>query len=195
VKPKFFATQAAFREWLEQNHERESEVLVGFHKKGSGKPSITWPEAVEEALCFGWIDGVRRSVDDESYVNRFTPRRPGSTWSAVNIAKAKALIAGGRMTPAGARVFERGADERAAKSSYEQRHGSSLTDAQKREFRKSRSAWAWFQAQPPSYQRAAAYWVVSAKRDETKQRRLATLIKDSAAGRRVPPLARPTDAR
>jgi uncharacterized protein YdeI (YjbR/CyaY-like superfamily) len=194
-KPRFFATQAAFREWLEKNHERESELLVGFHKKASGKPSITWAEAVEEALCFGWIDGVRRSIDDESYVNRFTPRRPGSTWSAVNIARAKTLIAAGKMTPAGARAFETGADERSAKSSYQQRHGSSLTEAQKREFRESRSAWAWFQAEPPSYQRAAAYWVLSAKKDETKQRRLARLIDDSAAGRRVPPLARPTDAR
>lgn len=191
LKPTFFATQAAFREWLDRNHEREPELLVGFHKKASGKPSITWPEAIEEALCFGWIDGVRRSLDDESYTVRFTPRKPRSTWSAVNIAKAKELIAAGRMTPAGARVFEAGADERSAMSSYERRHASSLSAAQERQFRRSRGAWDWFRAQPPSYRKAAVYWVVSAQKDETKLRRLARLIEDSAAGRRVPPLAPP----
>ena len=192
LKPTFFATQAAFRKWLDRNHEREQELLVGFHKKASGKPTITWQEAIEEALCFGWIDGVRRSLDDESYSVRFTPRKPRSTWSAINIAKAKELIAAGRMTPAGARAFETGANERAAISSYERRHASSLSAAQEREFRRTRSAWDWFQAQPPSYRKAAVYWVVSAQKDETKQRRLARLITDSAAGRRVPPLARRT---
>lgn len=192
-KPTFFATQASFREWLDRNHEREPELLVGFHKSASGKPSITWPEAVEEALCFGWIDGVRRSLGDESYAVRFTPRKPRSTWSAVNIAKAKRLIATGRMTPAGARVFEAGADERSAVSAYERRHASSLSAAQEREFRRSRDAWDWFRAQPPSYRKAAVYWVASAQKDETKHRRLARLIEDSAAGRRVPPLARPSD--
>jgi uncharacterized protein YdeI (YjbR/CyaY-like superfamily) len=190
LKPTFFATQAAFREWLKQNHERETELLVGFHKKESGKRSITWPEAVEEALCFGWIDGVRRSLGTASYTVRFTPRKPNSAWSAVNIAKAKELIAAGRITPAGARAFE-GADERSAKYSYEQRHGASLSIAQQREFRQNRSAWDWFQAQSPSYRTAAAQWVTSAKKDETRQGRLAKLIEDSAAGRRVPPLARP----
>jgi uncharacterized protein YdeI (YjbR/CyaY-like superfamily) len=189
VKPRFFATQAAFREWLQRNHDRETELLVGFHKKGSGKPSITWPEAVEEALCFGWIDGVRRTLDSDSYTGRFTPRTPRSSWSAVNIAKAKELIAAGRMTPAGARAFEANADERAAKLAYEQRHASSLSKAQEQEFRKNRNAWNWFGAQPPSYRKAAAHWVVSAKREETRQRRLTQLIEDSARGRRVPPLA------
>jgi uncharacterized protein YdeI (YjbR/CyaY-like superfamily) len=188
LKPTFFATQAEFRQWLQRHHDRESELIVGFHKKGSGRPSITWAEAVEEALCFGWIDGVRRSLDADSYTGRFTPRQPRSSWSAVNIAKAKELIAAGRMAPGGARAFE-GADQGAANYSYEQRHASSLTAAQQREFRKNRGAWEWFRTQPPSYRKAAAHWVVSAKKDETKERRLAKLIEDSAARRRVPPLA------
>jgi uncharacterized protein YdeI (YjbR/CyaY-like superfamily) len=191
LKPTFFATQAAFRQWLQKHHDRESELLVGFHKKASGRPSITWAEAVEEALCFGWIDGVKRTLDSDSYTGRFTPRQRRSSWSAVNIAKARELIEAGRMTPAGARAFEAGADERAAKSAYERRHTSSLSTEQEREFRRSRKAWDWFQAQAPSYRKAAAYWVTSAKKDETRQRRLAKLIEDSAAGRRVPPLARP----
>lgn len=188
MKPTFFPTQAAFRQWLQKHHQTESELIVGFHKRSSGRPSMTWAEAVEEVLCFGWIDGVRRGLDADSYTNRFTPRKPGSSWSAVNIAKAKELIESGRMTPAGARALE-AANERAAKNSYEQRHTSSLSKAQEREFRQSPKAWDWFQAQPPSYRRAAAYWVVSAKKDQTKRRRLAKLIEDSAAGRRIPPLA------
>lgn len=189
-KPTFFATQDAFREWLRRNHEREPELLLGFHKKATGKPSITWPGAVEEALCFGWIDGVRRSLGADAYTVRFTPRKARSSWSAVNIAKAKELLAAGRMAPAGKRALAT-ADESAATSAYKQRHASALSAAQEKEFRRSPSAWSWFCAQAPSYRKAAAHWVASAKKDETKQRRLAQLIAASAAGRPVPPLARP----
>jgi uncharacterized protein YdeI (YjbR/CyaY-like superfamily) len=188
VKPTFFATPADFRAWLEENHERESELLVGFYKKATGRPSITWPEAVDEALCFGWIDGIRRSLGDESYMIRFTPRKPRSTWSAVNIARAKELIAEGRMRPAGVAAFEARSDERSAIYSYEQRHEARLAPDEEREFRANERAWEFFQAQPPSYRRTALWWVVSAKREETRARRLRTLVEDSANGRRLPQL-------
>ena len=188
MEPTLFATPAEFRAWLEANHATERELLLGFHKKGSGRPSITWPEAVDEALCFGWIDGVRRRIDDESYSIRFTPRQRRSTWSAVNIARVKELQREGRMHPAGVAAFEARADERSAIYAYEQRHGATLDDEQLRQFRANEAAWTFFESQPPSYRKAAIWWVVSAKRDETKRKRLATLIDDSAHGRRVPPL-------
>ena len=189
LKPEFFATPDKFRAWLERNHDGAEEVLVGFYKKATGKPSMTWSEAVDEALCFGWIDGKTHSLDDESYAIRFTPRRPRSNWSAVNIAKAKALIAEGRMTPAGLRAFEARADERSAVYAYEQRRNAELTREQEREFKRNARAWAWFQDQAPSYRRTAVFRVTSAKKDETQARRLAQLIDDSAAGRRIPPLS------
>ncbi|MDB5069712.1 MAG: hypothetical protein JWM87_823 [Candidatus Eremiobacteraeota bacterium] len=188
---RFFATPAAFRRWLESNHESRDELLVGFHKKGSGKPSITWPEAVDEALCFGWIDGVRRSLDDDSYTIRFTPRKERSIWSAVNIARAEELIAEGRMRPAGLRAFERRTENRSQIYSYEQRDEAVLDHAAEREFRANAAAWTFFQSQPPWYRRTAIYWVMTAKKDDTRRRRLATLIDDSAHGRRIKQLARP----
>jgi uncharacterized protein YdeI (YjbR/CyaY-like superfamily) len=190
--PTFFETPADFRGWLEKNHDRATELLVGFRKKASGKPSITWPEAVDQALCFGWIDGVRRSIDDTSYTIRFTPRRARSIWSAVNIERAKELIELGLMRPAGLKAFEARSDDRSAIYSYELRHAAELTAEQERRFRANAKAWAWFRAQPPSYQRAATHWVVSAKKEETRDRRLAQLIEASAKGRTVPPLTRPT---
>jgi uncharacterized protein YdeI (YjbR/CyaY-like superfamily) len=165
-------------------------LIVGLYKKSSGKPSITWPQAVDEALCFGWIDGVRRTIDDERYEIRFTPRKAGSNWSAVNIQRAKQLVRLGRMQPAGLRAFAR-RDEAAARSSYEQRSAPALGDGEEREFRRNEHAWTFFQKQPPSYRRLAVFWVVSAKREETRRSRLATLIDDSAHGRTIKGWLRP----
>jgi uncharacterized protein YdeI (YjbR/CyaY-like superfamily) len=192
TSPAFFAAAHTWRAWLQRNHDTAAELWVGFYKKGTGRRSITWPEAVDEALCFGWIDSVRMSVDSESYANRFTPRRTGSTWSAVNIGRAKELIAGGRMRPAGLTAFEARADERSATYSYGQQRNPKFDPAQRRQLRSNRKAWTFFESQPPSYRRMATWWVISAKRDETKARRLARLIDDSEHGRPIPPLARPT---
>lgn len=192
--PVFFATPEEFRVWLEENHATARELWVGYTKKGAGRPSITWPESVDEALCFGWIDGIRRSVDDTSYMNRFTPRRPGSNWSAVNIARVAELTAQGRMRPAGLAAFDRRRDETTAVYSYEQRHQAALEEAEEQQLRANPAAWQFFQARPPSYRQAAIRWVISAKKAETRQSRLARLIEDSAQGRTVPPLTRPTKA-
>lgn len=191
AKPRFFKTADAFRAWLEAHHESSAELLVGFHKKGSGKPSITWPESVDEALCFGWIDGVRRSLDDDSYTIRFTPRKARSVWSAVNIARAQELERSGRMQPAGLRAFERRSQARSQIYSYEQRDEAVLDRAAERQFRANAVAWAFFQTQPPWYRRTAIYWVMTAKKAETRIKRLATLIDDSANARRLKQLSRP----
>jgi len=191
MAPRFFATPAAFRAWLERHHAEEDELLVGFYKKGSGRPSITWKESVDEALCFGWIDGVRRGLDEHSYSIRFTPRRKRSIWSAVNIKRAGELRELGRMTPAGEAAFAARTDDRSAVYSHEQRRAAKLEPEQEQRFKAEAAAWEWFQAQAPSYRRAALHWVTSAKRPETRERRLATLIADSAAGRTVKPLTRP----
>jgi uncharacterized protein YdeI (YjbR/CyaY-like superfamily) len=192
VKPTFFATTGELRDWLQANHATAPELLVGFYKRGSGKPSITWQELVDEELCFGWIDGIRKGIDDLSYSNRITPRTPRSSWSVVNIARARELIRLGRMHPAGLEAFERRTDERSAIYSYEQRKTARLDPAAERTFRANKKAWTFFQAQATSYQRTAIWWVVSAKREETRQRRVATLIGDSARGRVVGPLRRPS---
>jgi uncharacterized protein YdeI (YjbR/CyaY-like superfamily) len=186
----FFATAAEFRRWLERNHAEAKELWVGFYKKGTGKPSITWPEAVAEALCFGWIDGVRRSIDEHSYRIRFTPRKPNSIWSAVNIRTAQELIAAGRMRPAGLAAFQNRREDLQGRYSFEQ-GAVAFEPWMETEFRKRKEAWAFFEAQPPSYRKAATWWVISAKRDETRRKRLQTLIEDSAAGRRIKPLTRP----
>jgi uncharacterized protein YdeI (YjbR/CyaY-like superfamily) len=190
VKPTFFADASELRNWLERNHATATELLVGFYKRGSRKGSITWRELVDEELCFGWIDGVRKGIDEVSYANRISPRAPRSTWSAVNIARAKELIRLGRMHPAGLRAFERRTDERSAIYSYEQRKIAKLGPGAERLFRANKKSWAFFQAQPPSYQRAATWWVISAKREETRQKRLATLIRDSQNARTIGPLSR-----
>jgi uncharacterized protein YdeI (YjbR/CyaY-like superfamily) len=190
VKPTFFADASELRNWLERNHATATELLVGFYKRGSRKGSITWRELVDEELCFGWIDGVRKGIDEVSYANRISPRAPRSTWSAVNIARAKELIRLGRMHPAGLRAFERRTDERSAIYSYEQRKIAKLGPGAERLFRANKKSWAFFQAQPPSYQRAATWWVISAKREETRQKRLATLIRDSQNARAIGPLSR-----
>jgi uncharacterized protein YdeI (YjbR/CyaY-like superfamily) len=192
MEPTFFATPADFRAWLERHHESHTELIVGFHKRGSGRPSITWPEAVDQALCFGWIDGVRRRIDDTSYRIRFTPRKARSTWSAVNIKRMKELVEEGLVAPAGLAAFERRTDDRSAIYSYDQRKSAKLEPDQERRLRADERASAFFEAQPPSYRRAAIHWVTSAKRPETRERRLVQLIEYSAAGRTVPPLTRPT---
>lgn len=180
----FFATPAEFRAWLEAHHASARELWVGYRKQGSGLPSMTWPESVDEALCFGWIDGVRRRIDDQSYAIRFTPRKPRSTWSAMNISRARALIEEGRMRLAGLAAFEARSVEHSERYSYEQRGTATLDPAEEQAFRANQAAWAFFESRPASYRSAAIWWVVSAKRPETRLKRLTTLIDDSAQGRR-----------
>ena len=187
--PTFFPTPADFRAWLEKNHDRESALWVGYYKKATGKPSVTWEETVDEALCYGWIDGVRRSLDDESYVIRFTPRRPRSIWSRRNIERAEALEAEGRMTKAGLDAYalrNAHADSGYAVSDWP----TALPNEMIAEFRKHHEAWAFYQSQPSGYRRQTTAWVTSAKREETRQRRLARLIEDSANGLRIRQLRR-----
>ena len=189
-EPRFFATPDEFRSWLEEHHATETELVVGFHKKRSGRPTMTWTESVREALCFGWIDGVRRSVGDESYTIRFTPRKPRSIWSERNVAHVEELTREGRMTPAGLAAYEARTPERTGVYSFENRSSARFEPEQEQRFRAEPAAWEFFQAQPPSYRHTATYWVVSAKRPETRSRRLDTLIADSAAGRRIALLTR-----
>jgi uncharacterized protein YdeI (YjbR/CyaY-like superfamily) len=188
--PTFFETPDRFREWLEAHHDSEPELWVGFHRKGTGRPSLTWPESVDEALCYGWIDGLRRSIDAQSYAIRFTPRRSGSTWSNVNVRRVGELIREGRMRPAGLRAFEARDPERSGTYSFEQREAATLGPEAEARFRASPEAWRYFEAQPPGYRKTATWWVVSAKQEATRERRLRALIEDSAAGRRVAPLRR-----
>lgn len=184
MNPVFFASAAAFGEWLERHHATETEIWVGFWKVGTGQPTLTWSEAVDEALRFGWIDGIRRSVDAQRYTNRFTPRKRGSNWSDVNLRKVDALMAAGRMHPAGVAAWAARDPEKQRVYSFERAHAA-LDPAQEQLFRANRRAWEWWQAQPPGYRRVALHWVTSARREETRARRLATLIVDSAAGRRL----------
>lgn len=189
MKPTFFKTPQAFRAWLKAHSASATELEVSFYKKGTAKPSITWPEAVAEALCVGWIDGVRHAIDDQAYRIRFTPRRPGSTWSAVNIKMPEHLIAAGRMTPAGQAAYDARRENRVGTYAYEQR-SVDLPAEYARQLKAHRAAWADWQARAPSYRKAVVWWVVSAKTEATRQKRLAQLIADSAAGRTVPPLTR-----
>jgi uncharacterized protein YdeI (YjbR/CyaY-like superfamily) len=191
MQPTFFATPAEFRQWLEQHHQSERELLVGFYKKGSGRPSITWPESVVEALCFGWIDGVRRTIDDESYTIRFTPRKKGSIWSAVNMRLADELIRDGRMQPAGLRAYEVRDPAKSAVYSFEQKEAVQLDADAEARFQAIPEAWSFWQSQPPGYRKTAVHWVMSAKREDTRAKRLQTLIDDSAAGLRIALLRRP----
>jgi uncharacterized protein YdeI (YjbR/CyaY-like superfamily) len=189
--PKFFPTAAQFRAWLAANHATERELVVGLYKKSSGKPSLTWPESVDEALCFGWIDGIRRNVGADAYSIRFTPRKPTSIWSAINVARVKELTKLGKMRPSGFRAFAARTPERTGVYSFERYGAAKLAPEQVERFAKNRNAHAFFEAQPPGYRRTAIHWVISAKRPETRDRRLAQLIADSAAGRRIALLARP----
>lgn len=185
----FFATPDEWRSWLAENHEQAQEVWVGYYKTNSGKPSLTWSQSVDEALCFGWIDGVRYSIDEISYKIRFTPRRPGSNWSAVNIKKVEEMIARGRMTPAGLKAYEARKPDKSGVYSYEQARPQ-LDPAYEEELRGNAAAWEFFQSQPAWYRRTAGHWVMEAKREETRRKRLATLIEDSAQGKTIGPLTR-----
>lgn len=184
-KPRFFATPADFRAWLKEHHATAEELSVGFQKKGSGKPSITWPEAVDEALCVGWIDGVRHRIDDDSYRIRFTPRNPKSTWSAVNLKRVEELTKQGRMRAAGLRAFANRVEAKTGIYAYEQRENAALDEAAEAQFRANPIAWRHFEAQPAWYRKQMAWWVVSAKREETREKRLTTLIESSAKGLRL----------
>jgi uncharacterized protein YdeI (YjbR/CyaY-like superfamily) len=184
MKPTYFRTPADFRSWLTENHAHQTEFFVGFHKKDSGKPSITYPEAVDQALCFGWIDGVRKSVNATSYTVRFTPRKPKSYWSKINTKRANELIQQGLMQPPGAKVFA-ARDQATTKRYSFEREAAKLTPAYAKQFQSDAKAWAFFQSQAPYYQRVATFWVVSAKQEPTRQRRLRTLITTSAQSRRL----------
>jgi uncharacterized protein YdeI (YjbR/CyaY-like superfamily) len=192
--PRYFSSPAQLRQWFERHHADADELLVGYHKRGTGRASVTWAESVDEALCVGWIDGIRRSVDQERYTIRFTPRRARSIWSKKNLARMEELIAEGRVQPTGLRAFESRDRERTNQYSFEQEDAAFDAD-QERAFRANKKAWRFFSQQPPSYRKPAIWWVVSAKRADTKARRLATLIDDSAHGRRIKQLQRPTPTR
>ena len=192
VDPVYFGSPEELRSWFERHHDSTDELWVGFWRAGSGRAGLSWPQAVDEALCFGWIDSIRRRVDEQRYANRFTPRRPRSNWSAINIARVEELMAQGRMRRAGLAAYERRAPERTGVYSYENRPAD-LEPPYSDQMRENAAAWEFFQSQPPSYRRTATWWVVSAKKEETRQRRLATLIEDSAQGRRIAPVRRPDE--
>jgi uncharacterized protein YdeI (YjbR/CyaY-like superfamily) len=191
-KPTFFPTPADWRAWLAANHDKESELLVGFYKKDTDKPSITWPESVDQALCFGWIDGIRKSLDAESYTIRFTPRKPSSNWSGVNIKRFGELSEQGLVYPAGQAAFAKRKDETSRIYSYEQRDKIELDEAFVQQLKSNPKAYEFFEAQAASYQKTIRHWIMSAKRPETQQKRLETLIEDSANGRRIPQFVSPT---
>ena len=186
--PIFFETPAGLRDWLDANHETADELFVGAWKKSTGKPTVTWPEIVEEALCVGWIDSIRRGVPGDGWVIRLTPRRKGSIWSAVNVAKVAELRAAGRMRPAGEAAFAARRPDRTAIYSFEQAQDPTLAPEEAARFQANEAAWAWFSAKAPSFRKQALHWVISAKRAETRARRLAMLIEDSAAGRPPRPM-------
>ena len=184
MTPRFFKTPATFRQWLATNHVKSKELWVGFYKKGSGKPSIDWPESVNEALCFGWIDGLRKSIDEDSYKIRFTPRKATSVWSSVNIRYAEELIKQKRMQPAGLKAYALRKEYRSGIYSYEQR-SAELVEPYLAQLKRNKAAWKFFQAQPPGYRKQMNWFVVCAKQEATRLKRLARLIENSAAGRRL----------
>lgn len=183
-QPLFFSTPSAFRKWLQKNHEKATELLVGFYKVGSGKQSITWSESVDEALCFGWIDGVRKRIDEESYSIRFTPRKPKSIWSAINIKKVEELSKQGLMHPAGLAAFSKREESKSRIYSYE-KEVSTLPDDFLKKFKANQKAWKYFQSLPPSYRNTAIHGVVSARQESTRVKRLEELIRDSEAGQKI----------
>jgi uncharacterized protein YdeI (YjbR/CyaY-like superfamily) len=184
LKPKFFRTPADFRSWLEKNHATAAELWVGFYKKASGKASITWPESVDQALCFGWIDGIRKRVGKISYQIRFTPRRRSSIWSATNIKRARELVRQKQMRPVGLKAFAARIDNKSGIYSYEQR-GTDLKQPYTKLLKKNKAAWNFFEIQPPSYRKMIVWWIISAKKEETRMARLAKLISESASGKRL----------
>lgn len=189
MDPLFFPTPADFRAWFAEHHESATELWVGFHKKGTGRASITWPESVDQALCFGWIDGIRKSLDADSYVIRFTPRKKGSHWSNVNTKRIGELVEQGLVTEAGLRAFELRSEANSGRASFEQ-DDVELPEEYAALFQANPAAWAFFSSEPPGYRKAATWWVISAKREETRRKRLATLVEDSADGLRLKQLRR-----
>ena len=185
MKPTYFSTAQALRRWFAKNHRSADELLVGFHKTTTGTPSVTWPEAVDQALCFGWVDGVRKGVDAARYTVRFTPRRPGSTWSAKNIESMARLESEKRLTAAGRAAFEGRTEKKSRTYSYERAEAAALEPKLEKEFRAKHAAWSFFEAQAPSYRRKVVHWVLAAKADEARMRRLRRLIQAFAAGKRL----------
>jgi uncharacterized protein YdeI (YjbR/CyaY-like superfamily) len=189
VKPIYFSSPQEFYDWLEENHDTESEVYVGFFKSHTGKRAMSWSEAVDQALCWGWIDTRTNSIDEDRYMQRFTPRKPGSNWSKINVEKVAKLKEAGLMRPAGLAAFEKRTDERTGVYSFE-REDTTLPSEYEEQLRANPAAADYFDAMPPWYRRTATHWVTSAKREETRLRRLRQLIEDSAAGLDVKPLRR-----
>ena len=187
MKPTFFPTPAAFRAWLKKHHQTADELWVGYYRKDSGKPTISWSESVDEALCFGWIDGVRKKVSDEAYTNRFTPRRPGSNWSAINIAKVSVLTSQKRMQAAGLAAFAKRTEAKSRLYSYEEKASGTFEPPLERLFKARKKAWAFFQQQAPYYRRLMSGWVNGAKQPETRRRRLDKLMAACESGRRFMP--------
>lgn len=186
----YFATPEAFRAWLAEHDGKRDELWVGFWKKATGKPSITWPESVDQALCFGWIDGIRKKVDEEAYTIRFTPRREGSVWSSRNIERYAAMEKAGLVEPSGRAAWERRTEDKSSLYSYEQKKRLALSPAYLERLKADRAAWSDWEARPPGYKRQVAHWIMSAKKEETRLRRLEQLIGDSAQARKVKPLRR-----
>jgi uncharacterized protein YdeI (YjbR/CyaY-like superfamily) len=184
VKLKYFESAADFRAWLEANHASTTELWIGFYKKDSGKGDITYEEALDEALCFGWIDGIRKRVDALSFTQRFTPRKPKSIWSLINIGHVARLTKAGHMQPAGLTAFAARTDARTGVYSFENKPRE-LPPELERLFKADKAAWKFFQQQPPGYRRVASFWVMSAKQEATRKRRLARLMADSSHGRRL----------
>lgn len=185
ASPRFFQTAAAFRAWLEANASTANELLVGYHKVATGRASMTWPESVDEALCFGWIDGVRKRIDDDTYSIRFSPRKPTSIWSAVNIGKFEQLRAQGRMTPAGEKAFANRTEAKSVVYAYEQASTAELSPDETRTFQRNKVAWRFFEGTPPSYKKVILHWVTTARRAETRAARLSRLVEACAEGRRL----------
>ena len=185
AEPLFFPTPATFRTWLKKNHATCREQWIGFYRKASGRPSITWPESVDEALCVGWIDGLRKTIDSESYKIRFTPRKKESNWSAVNMGRVKELTKQGRMQPAGLEAFTLRKEAKSGIYAYENRKTAVLDKADEKQFRSNGKAWEFFRRQPASYRQNATWYVVTGKKEETRRRRLEKLIAESEAGRRI----------
>lgn len=183
--PTFFETGAAFRKWLDKHHHKAEELLVGYYKVGSGKKSMSWSESVDEAICYGWIDGVRKTIDEERYTIRFTPRKHKSIWSAVNVKKVEDLTREGRMMPAGIAAFNKREMERTAIYTYERADPLQLSEAYEQQLRANQKAWEFYQKMAPSYRKLTAHWIMSGKQEATRDKRLAELIRDSAAGTKV----------
>jgi uncharacterized protein YdeI (YjbR/CyaY-like superfamily) len=180
MKPRFFKGPSELREWLGRHHDSRTELWIGFYRKDSGRSGVSYPEAVDLALCFGWIDGVRRKIDDLAYTNRFTPRKPRSNWSRTNIRRVAGLVAKGAMHPAGIKAFEARTASRTGVYSFERKEAARLPDDMRERFLAKKRAWKYFTSQPPYYQRLTTHWVVSAKKAETRERRFTQLVSRSA---------------